>query len=102
MSASVAVWVRVPEVAVKVIVGDADAAVMSAVRVVVAEGCAGVRIRVDGFAVTPAGSPEMETEMEPLKPFKGVAATVMGLLVVPALRDNEPGDTEREKSGGAA
>jgi hypothetical protein len=32
------VWVRVPEVPVNVMVGEADAAVIAAVRVVVAEG----------------------------------------------------------------
>lgn len=52
---------------VKVIVGVADAAVMAAVSVVAAEGCAGVSVSVDGLAVTPAGSPVMETETEPVK-----------------------------------
>jgi len=94
--------VREPEVPVNVTVGDADAAVMAAVKVVVAEDCAGVRVRVDGLAVTPVGSPEMETETVPLKEFIGEAVTVMALLVVPALRVSEVGETAREKSGGAA
>ena len=100
MSASVAVWVREPEVPVNVMVGVADAAVMAAVSVVVAEGCAGVRVRVDGLAVTPEGSPEMEMAMEPPKELSAVAVTVMALLVAPALRESEPGETAREKSGG--
>jgi hypothetical protein len=99
VSASVAVWVREPEVPVKVMVGVADAVAIAAVRAVVAEGCAGVRVSVDGLAVTPEGRPEIETEMEPLKELSEVAVTVMALLVVPALRESEPGDTAREKSG---
>lgn len=82
--------------------GEAEAAVVTAVRVVVAEGCAAVRVRVAGLAVTPEGRPEMFTETEPLKELSAVAVTVMGLLVVPALRDSEPGETAREKSGVAA
>jgi hypothetical protein len=73
--------------------------VIAAVSVVLAEGCAGVSVRVDGLAVTPEGSPEMVTEMEPLKELSEVAVTVMALLVVPALSDSEPGETAREKSG---
>ena len=82
----------------KVMVGVADAVVIAAVRVAVAEDCAGVRVRVDGLAVTPAGSPEMETEMEPLKELREVAETVMALLVLPALSESEPGETARVKS----
>lgn len=90
---------REPEVPVKVIVGVADGALRAAVRVVVAESCAGVRVRVDGLAVTPEGSPEMVTVIEPEKELIAVAVTVMALLVVPALRVSEPGDKAREKSG---
>lgn len=99
MSASVAVWAREPEVPVKVIVGVADGEVRAAVSVVVAEVCAGVSVRVDGLAVTPVGSPVMETETEPLKEFIGVTVTVTALLVVPALRETDPGETAKEKSG---
>jgi hypothetical protein len=102
VSASVAAWVREPEVPVKVMIGAADAAVMTAVRAVVAEGCAGVRVSVDGLAVTPAGSPEIETETEPVNELSAVAVTVMALLVVPALSESEAGETAREKSGAAA
>ena len=102
VSAKFAVWLREPDVPVNMMVGEADAAVISAVRAVVAEGCAGVRVSVAGFAVTPEGSPEMETETEPLKEYIGVAVTVTAPLVLPALRDTEPGETASEKSGGAA
>lgn len=99
MSASVAVWVREPEVPVKVIVGAADAAVVAAVTVVEAEVCGGASVSVDGLAVTPAGSPEIVTETVPAKEFIEVAVTVMALLVVPALRVREAGETASEKSG---
>ena len=56
-------------------------------------------MRVDGLAVTPEGSPVMATEMEPVKEFIGVAVTVMALLVVPAVRLSEVGETASEKSG---
>jgi hypothetical protein len=102
VSASVAVWVSEPEVPVNVMVGVADAVAIAAVKAVVAEGCAGVRVSVDGLAVTPEGRPEIETETEPLKELSDVAVTVMGLLVVPALRESEPGETARVKSGAAA
>jgi hypothetical protein len=97
----VAVWVREPEVPVKVMVGATDAVLIGAVSVVVAEGCADVSVSVDGLAVTPEGRPEMETETELLNELSAVAVTVMALLVVPAARDNEPGETAREKSGAA-
>lgn len=97
MSATVAVWAREPDVPVKVMVGEAEATVIAAVRVMVA-GCAGVSVRVDGVAVTPEGRPEMEMEIEPLKEFIGAAVIVIGLLVVPAFSDSEPGDTVSEKS----
>jgi hypothetical protein len=91
--------VREEEVPVKVMEGAAEAAVIAAVSVMVADNCAGVRVRVDGLAVTPDGSPETETEIEPLKELSEAAVTVMALLVVPALRESEPGETAREKSG---
>jgi hypothetical protein len=98
----VAVWVREPEVPVKVMVGVADAAVIAAVRVVVAEGCAAVSVRVAGVAVTPEGRPLVDIEMEPLKELSEVAVTVTGPLVLPAFRETEPGETARVKSGAAA
>ena len=90
---------REPDVPVRVMVGVADGTEMAAVSVMLAEGCAGVRVRVDGLAVTPVGRPEMATEMEPLKELSAAAVTLMALLVAPAWRDSEPGETAREKSG---
>jgi len=91
-----------PEVPVKVTVSEAAAVVIAALRVVVADSEVGVRVRVDGLAVTPEGSPEMDTATEPLKELIGVRVTVMALLEVPAFRESEAGETAREKSGGAA
>ncbi len=73
--------------------------VMGAESVVVAEGCAEVRVRVDGLAVTPEGRPEMATEMEPVKEFSAEEVMVMELLVVPAVRERVVGEAAREKSG---
>lgn len=88
-----------PDVPVNVIAGVADGAVLAAERVSVAEGCACVSVRVDELAVTPVGRREIETEIEPVKELSDAAVTVMLLLEVPAMRDREPGDTAREKSG---
>jgi hypothetical protein len=93
------VWVREEEVPVKVMVGAAEAVVIAAVRVVVEDNCVGVRVRVDGLAVTPEGRPEMVTATVPPKVLRAEEVMVIALLVVPALRDNEPGETAREKSG---
>ena len=82
-----------------VMVGAADAAVVAAVRVKEAEVCVGVSVSVDGLAVTPEGSPEIDTETVPVKEFINVAVTVRALLVVPAFRLSEAGETASEKSG---
>jgi hypothetical protein len=84
---------------VKVIVGAAEEAVIGALSFVLAEGCADVSVSVAGVAVTPEGSPAMETETDPLKELSEVAETVTASLVAPALRESEPGETAREKSG---
>jgi uncharacterized protein (UPF0254 family) len=76
--------------------------VTGAANVTVAEaGCAevGLSVSVDGFAVTPEGRPEMETETEPLKEFSEEAVMVMALLVAPAVKEREAGEDVREKSG---
>jgi hypothetical protein len=56
-------------------------------------------VKLDGFAVTPEGSPVMATEMEPVKPLSAEVVTVIAVLVAPALRASEFGETAREKSG---
>ena len=88
--------------AVKMIVGAADGVVMGAVNVTVAEAdCVGVglRVSVEGLAETPEGRPETVTETEPLKELSEEAVIVMALLVVPAVKESEPGEAVREKSG---
>ena len=70
--ASVAVWVRLPEVPVKVIVCVEAGEVLAAVSVVL---CAvpGVRVRVAGDTVMVGGNPEIAILTLPLKEFNGVA-----------------------------
>ena len=73
--ATLAAWLRVPEVPVNVRLLLPVAAVEAAVRVTF---CAvpGVSVRVDGLAVTPVGSPVMATETAPVKEFSAVASTL--------------------------
>src|SRR5581483_3342996 len=99
VSASMAVWVREPEVPVKVMVGAAEAVVIGAVKVRLAEDCAGVSVSVDGFAVTPEGRPEIATEIVPLNELSAEAVMVTALLVVPAFTDKLAGEAVSEKSG---
>lgn len=61
----------------------------------------GVNVSVAGFAVTPAGNPEIATATVPLKPFTEVARTLTGEPVAPATMVSDAGDTASEKSGGA-
>jgi hypothetical protein len=71
-----AVWVRLPDVPVKVTVAMAAAADDAAVRVTFF-ATPGVRLKVDELAVTPAGSPLSDTDTIPVKPFTAVAVTDM-------------------------
>jgi hypothetical protein len=91
--------VRLPEVPVNVTAGVAAAAVIAAVSVVV---CAvpGVRFKVEGFAVTPVGSPVIATATVPVKELTAVAVTVTGEPVAPAVRVRDVGDAVSVKSGG--
>jgi hypothetical protein len=102
VSARVAVWESVLDVPVKVMVGTVDGVVMGAVNVTVAVAACiavGLSVSVEGFAVTPEGRPEMETETEPLKKLSEEAVRVTALLVEPAVTEREAGEAEREKSG---
>jgi len=83
----------------KVSVALPAAAVEAAVSVTF---CAvpGVNVSVAGFAVTPAGNPEIATVTVPLKEFNAVARTLTGELVAPTVMDNDVGETVSEKSGG--
>ncbi len=99
--ATVAVCVRLPEVAVKVAVDVPAAAAAEAVKVRLAAVPA-VNITGDGCAVTPAGKPEIATCTEPEKPFCGDASRDTDAGDPPALRLTEEGVALNEKSAGAA
>jgi hypothetical protein len=93
--------VRLPETPVKVIDAVA-AAVLDALRVT---DCAvpGVKVRVAGLAVTPAGRPDMETATVPLNAFAAVASTLVLAPAAPADMVREAGERVREKfAAGAA
>ena len=75
------------------------AAADDAVRVTFCE-TPGMRDRVEGLAVTPAGSPAMATETVPVKEFSAVALTCIEEPVEPATRLSDVGVMESEKSGG--
>jgi hypothetical protein len=71
----------------------------TAVRVMFC-GVPGVRARVDGVAVTPAGKPRLsETFTVPLKPFKAVAVTATGSPFAPAVSVKLDGAIDKAKSG---
>ena len=62
----------------------------------------GVRVSVDGEAVTPAGSPAIETLTVPLKPLTAVAETATCWPEAPVVIERLAGLTLSEKSGTCA
>jgi hypothetical protein len=92
---------NMPEVPVKVIVAAPGVAVMAAVSATI---CAvpGVRLRVEGFAVTPEGRPPMTTATVPLNPLAAVAVTLTVWPVPPAFMLKVAGVADSEKSAVAA
>jgi hypothetical protein len=96
--ATVAEWLRFPEVPVKVMVALPDAAEDAAVSVTV---CAvpGVKVGVAGLAVTPDGSPATETLTVPVKPFCGAAFTLTAWPAPPAVSVTVAGVEVSEKFG---
>jgi hypothetical protein len=101
VNATVAEWLRVPEVPVSVTVAPPATAVEAAVSVTF---CAvpGVNVSVAGFAFTPVGSPVIVTETVPLKELSAVASRLTGEPVAPATMVSDLGETVREKSGTGA
>jgi hypothetical protein len=98
-NATTELWVRPPDVPVKVRVETAAGVVAVALRVVL---CAtlGTRLRVAGFAVTPAGRPVMETVTLPEKELRGLAVRLTCEPDVPAVIVSDAGAAVRVKSGG--
>jgi len=101
VAVTLAVWVTMPEVPVKVRVALPMVAVGAAVMLMV---CAvpGVRVKVAGFAATPEGRPVMETATVPVKELSALAVMLMDEPPAPATSVNEVGEAVREKSGGGA
>jgi hypothetical protein len=73
-------------------VGAADSVMLCAVP--------GVRVSVDGVAVTPVGRPVVAMATAPVKEFIGFAVILIGDPVRPAVMDTEVGDRVSVKSGG--
>jgi hypothetical protein len=101
VKSTLAIWLRAPEVPVKVTVGLPAAAFAAAVMVTL---CAvpGVSISDVGFAVTPVGSPLIATDTIPEKPFAATASTLTGCPVPPAVSEMVPGKDVSEKFGAGA
>jgi hypothetical protein len=87
-----------PDVPVKVMVGAEDATLDAAESVMVC-GVPGARLSVAGVAVTPVGSPEIETETMPLKEFIEFAVNEICAPDAPLMMVVEAGVALREKSG---
>jgi hypothetical protein len=99
VSATVAVWLRVPELAAKLMVAVPGAEVQAAVRVIF---CAapGVRLKVEGDNVTPEGIPAAETDTVPEKLLSAFAITLIACPAPPEVRVAVEGETVTEKFGG--
>lgn len=99
VSATVAEWLRVPEVPVNVSVAPPDAADEAAVSVTF---CAVPWVNESdaGLAVTPVGSPVIAMATVLLKEFTAVARTLTFEPDAPATIVRDVGDTVNEKSGG--
>jgi hypothetical protein len=59
-----------------------------------------VKLSVAGEAVTPVGSPVIETAIEPLKELTAVARTLTREPAAPAAMVSDVGETVNVKSGG--
>ena len=99
VAATVAEWLSVPEVPVRVMVALPAAAVAAAA---ISTVCAvpGIKVNFDGLAVTPEGRPEIVTATVPVKPFCGAALTLMVCAWPPGLSAIVAGVEDSEKSAG--
>src|SRR6266566_4806220 len=101
VAATVAEWLRAPEVPVKVTMALPAAALAPAVTVTV---CAvpGVKLSDAGCAVTPTGSPAIATFTIPVKPLTGTAFTLICCPAPPGTTEMLAGVAVRVKSPAAA
>jgi hypothetical protein len=101
VAATVAEWLSIPDVPVRVNIALPAAALPAAVTVTF---CAvpGVRVSVAGCAVTPVGSPAIATPTIPAKPFAGMALTLICCPAPPGTSMMFAGEEVRVKSPSAA
>jgi len=97
VAAITAEWLSVPEVPVSVMLKLAAEAVESAARVRLF-AVPGVRVKVAGFAATPAGRPLTATVTMAAKPLAGTAFTLICCPVPPGTRETVAGLEVSEKS----
>jgi hypothetical protein len=100
-SATVALWLSVPEVPVSVTIADPVATVASGAKAIFCATPA-ARVRVPGFAVTPAGSPLNATTTGALNPFIALAVTLTDWAGPPPVSEAVAGETLKMKSAVAA
>jgi hypothetical protein len=100
VSATVAVWLSLPEVPVKVTVAEPAVTALLAVKVML---CAlpAVKLSVAGFAATPVGNPLSATVTGAENPFIALAVTLTGCPAAPPVTEAVAGETPREKSAEA-
>ena len=91
MSASEAECVRLPDVPVNVTVEVLAGEVRSVVSITFC-GVPGVRLKVAGLAVVPAGSPVIATITVPLKPLTAFAMMLTAEAAAPAVTLSDVGD----------
>lgn len=98
VSASGAEWVSDPDVPVNSTVAVLEGAEDAAARLT---GCGvpGTSVNVEGVAVTPGGTPETETWIDPEKPLIAAAETDTICAAPPAVRLMLSRLSESEKSG---
>jgi hypothetical protein len=98
VSASAAVCVMEEDVPVNVMVALPVMALPAAVKVTFC-GAPGAKLKVVGFAVTPAGNPLMATLTVVLNPFCAVTLRATGWPAAPVVRVRDCGVTVKVKSG---
>lgn len=101
VSVTVAVWVSMPDVAVRVSMALPGEAAGDAARVT-ACGVPGMRVSMDGCAVTPLGSPVIATDTMLAKPFTGAALMLICCPAPPERRVMVVGVADKEKSASSA
>jgi hypothetical protein len=99
--ATVAEWLSIPEVPVRVNVALPATALPEAVTVTLSAAL-GVRLSVAGCAVTPLGSPAIATSTNPINPLAGAAFTLICCPPPPGVSETLAGVAVRLKSPAGA